>query len=71
MTGWVGEEMEIKANLSQSLVEVEAALGSKDTRKVDIFRVWILGIKHIMSSSGCHNFAQLKMLSLCCFESCH
>ena len=26
--GWMGGEMEIKANLSQSLVEVEAELGN-------------------------------------------
>ena len=29
MGGWVGGEMEIKANLSQSLFEVEAELGKK------------------------------------------
>ena len=28
--GWVGGEMEIKANLSLSLVKVEAELGKKD-----------------------------------------
>ena len=28
MVGWVGGEMEIKANLSLSLVEVEAELGN-------------------------------------------
>ena len=30
--GWVGGEMEIKANPSLSLVEVEAELGNKETQ---------------------------------------
>ena len=47
MGGWVGGEMEIKANLSLRLVEVEAELGKKENTVSANLKVVHIGPKHV------------------------